>query len=132
MPAPVKLLFRAEALRPKLAAFHPPPIVIAGRTKFAGWTKLLASPNAAKMKESELLPDFIRDMFRVVLGFTGPADYTIKRESLVEVDGNYADAALGRFSTTNGSDRVFVAVEGKDPTHPLNRPFKNRPESAVD
>jgi SAM-dependent methyltransferase len=136
MPAPVKPLFRPEALRPKLAAFTPPPAVVAGRAKLAGWVKLLASAKAAKMKETELLPDFIRDVFGNTLGFTGPAegaaDYTIKRESLVEVDGKYADAALGRFSTADGSARVFVAVEGKGPTDPLDRPFKNRPKSAVD
>src|SRR5262249_10454082 len=39
---------------------------------------------------------------------------------------------LGQFTTANGSDRVFVAVEGKGPTDPLDRPFKNRPKSAVD
>src|SRR5215210_2723744 len=100
MPALVKPLFRPEALRPKPAAFHPPPAAT-GRAKLAGWVKLLASPKAAKMKETELLPDFIRDVFGDTLGFTGPAagasGYTIKRESLVEVDGKYADAALGRF-----------------------------------
>src|SRR5262245_46016516 len=136
MPALVKPLFRPEALRPKLTAFHPPASAAAGRAKLAGWVKLLASPKAAKMKETELLPDFIRDVFGSTLGFSGPAegaaDYTIKRESLVEVDGKYADAALGRFSTANGSDRVFVAVEGKGPTDPLDRPFKNRPKSAVE
>src|SRR5829696_9824113 len=130
MPTPVKPLFRPEALRPKLAAFTPPPVAVAGRVK------LLASPKAAKMKETELLPDFIRDVFGGILGYTGPAegaaDYTIKRESLVEVDGKFADAALGRFSTAGGSARVFVAVEGKGPTDPLDRPFKNRPKSAVD
>lgn len=136
MPAPVKLLFRPEALRPKLAAFTPPPATVAGRAKLAGWMKLLASPKAANLKETELLPDFIGKVFGDVLGYAGPADgaadYTIKRKSLVQVDGKYADAALGRFSTANGSERVFVAVEGKGPTDPLDRPFKNRPKSAVD
>src|SRR5215218_6569255 len=110
MTSLVKPLFRPEALRPKLTAFTPPPAAFAGRAKLAGWVKLLASPKAAKMKETELLPDFIGKMFGDVLGYSGPADgatdYTIKRESLVEVDGKYADAALGRFSTADGSARV--------------------------
>ena len=73
MPALVKPLFRPEALRPKLAVFHPPPAAITGREKLPGWLKLLASPRAAKMKESELLPDFVGTMFGEVLGYIGPA-----------------------------------------------------------
>src|SRR5215218_2718997 len=119
MTSLVKPLFRPEALRPKLAAFTPSPAAVAGRAKLTGWVKLLASPKAAKMKETELLPDFIRDVFGNTLGYTGPADgaadYTIKRESLVEVDGKFADAALGRFSTADRPARVFAAVEGKGP-----------------
>src|SRR5262249_51836012 len=114
----------------------PPSAAEDGRTKLAGWVKLLALPKAARMKETELLPDFIRDVFGAALGYSGPADgavdYTIKRESLVEVDGKYADAALGQFSTANHSDRVLVAVEGKGPTDPLDRPFRNRPKSAAE
>ncbi len=136
MPALVKPLFRPEALRPKLAAFQPAPASTAGRGKLANWVKLLASAKAAKMKETELLADFIRDVFGETLGYTGPAggsaDYTLKRESLVEVDGKFADAALGRFSTADGPSRVAVVIEGKGPTDPLDRPFKNRRKSAVD
>ena len=73
MPALVKPLFRPEALRPKLAAFHPPPTAVAGRGKLAGWVKLLASARAAKMKETELLPDFIGNVFGDLLGYIGPA-----------------------------------------------------------
>jgi hypothetical protein len=39
------------------------------------------------MKETELLGDFIRDVFGDLLGYAGPASgsavYTLKRESLV-------------------------------------------------
>ena len=71
MPALVKPLFRPEALRPKLAAFHPPPAAVAGRGKLAGWVKLLASAKAAKLKESELLPHFIGNVLGDLLGFIG-------------------------------------------------------------
>ncbi|HEX3151643.1 MAG TPA: N-6 DNA methylase [Gemmataceae bacterium] len=136
MSSLVKPLFRPEALRPKLAAFTPTPAAVAGRAKLAGWVKLLESPAAAKMKETELLGDFIRDVFGETLGYSGPASgsavYNLKRESLVEVDGKFADAALGRFSTADGSSLFRVAVEGKGPADPLVIPFKNRKKSAVD
>ncbi len=86
------------------------------------------------MKETELLPDFLRDVFGALLGYTGPADggdlYTLKREALVQVDGKYADAALGRFGA--GASAVLVAVEGKGPRDPLDRPFGGRKRSAVE
>jgi type I restriction-modification system DNA methylase subunit len=136
MPAIIKPLFRPEALRPKLAAFQPAPASTAGRGKLADWVRLLASPKAAKMKETELLPEFIGDLFGGLLEYKGPAgrsaDYTLKREPVVEVDGKFADAALGRFSTADGPSHVAVVVEGKGPTDPLDRPFKNRRKSAVD
>jgi hypothetical protein len=90
-------------------------------------------------QQSERQPrpgDFIRDVFGETLGYIGPpggsTEYTIKRESLVEVDGKIADAALGRFSTAYGSALVRVAIEGKGPADRLDLPFKNRRRSAVD
>ena len=128
-----KPLFRPEALRPRLAGFHMPAAAVAARPKLAHWAKLLGSKQADGMKETELLPDFIRDVFGAVLGYTGPADggdtYTLKREALVQVDGKYADAALGRFGP--GASAFVVAVEGKGPKDPLDRPFAGRKLSAV-
>ena len=58
------------------------------------------------MKKTELLADFLRDVFGDLLGYVGPASglpvYTLKRESLVQVDGKFADAALGRFTQADG------------------------------
>jgi hypothetical protein len=45
------------------------------------------------------------------------------------VDGKFADAVLGDF---NGASRYIVAVEGKGPRDPLDRPFAGRRMSAVD
>jgi hypothetical protein len=96
---------------------------------------LLASGQADAMKETELLADFLHDIFSDLLGYTGPASglpvYTLKREALLEVDGKFADAALGRFPTAGGTAQ-FVAVEGKGPRDPLDRPFAGRRRSAVD
>ena len=51
----------------------------------------------------------------------GKGNYTLKRESLVEVAGEVADAALGKFSTANGSALFRVSVEQAllyaDPSH---------------
>lgn len=41
----------------------------------------------------------------------------------------FADAVLGEFRT--GTERFVVALEGKGPTDPLDRPYKNRRMSAV-
>ena len=83
--------------------------------------------------EEQLLPDFLTDYFVSLLGYTGPAGggerYTLSRERHVPVDGEYADAVLGEF---NGESRFIVAVEGKGPRDPLDRPFAGRRMSAVD
>ena len=50
--------------------------------------------------------------------------YTISREKHVEVDGKFADAVLGDFR--RASTRFVVAVEGKGPRDPLDRPFAGR------
>ena len=47
----------------------------------------------------------------------------------VQVDGKFADAVLGEF---NGTPRYVVALEGKGPKDPLDRPFAGRRMSAVD
>jgi hypothetical protein len=46
------------------------------------------------------------------------------------VDGKFADAVLGEL--TPGQGRFIVAVEGKGPKDPLDRPFSGRRMSAVD
>ena len=65
------------------------------------WADRISSGQADKLKETELLPIFLTDIFVNLLGYTGPVGagdtYTISRENLVEVDGQYADAVLGRF-----------------------------------
>ncbi|MSU80236.1 MAG: class I SAM-dependent DNA methyltransferase [Gemmataceae bacterium] len=136
MPADAKPLFRSDALRPKLSAFTPSAAVAAARTKLGHWTDLLSSKAAEKMKETELLADFLRDIFGDLLGYTGPASgaatYTLKRESLVQVDGKFADAALGRFTLADASSDFVVVIEGKGPRDPLDRPFGSRKRSAVE
>jgi hypothetical protein len=136
MPAVAKPLFRPEALRPKLSAFSVPAAVVAARSKLGNWTKLLATKQAETMKETELLGEFITDVFGQLLGYTGPAGgtarYTLKREATVQVDGKFADAALGGFSTADRDAEVVAVLEGKGPRDPLDRPFGSRKLSAVD
>lgn len=132
MPADVKPLFRPDALRPKLAEFTVPSAAVSARPKLAAWVKLLASDAGKKQKETELLPNFITDVFETLLGYipVPHSPYTIKRESLIEVDGKRADAALGRFG--GEKDEFVVMVEGKGPKDPLDIPFAGRKLSAVD
>jgi hypothetical protein len=56
--------------------------------------------------------------------------YTFSREKHVEVDGKFADAVLGELGPDE--TRFIVAVEGKGPKDPLDRPFAGRKMSAVD
>ncbi len=102
--------------------------------KLRHWAELIGSKKAAVLKEQELLPGFLTDFFVDVLGYTEPASpgevYTLKRQKHVAADGTFADAALGTFGIDD--DRVVVAVEGKGPKDPLERPYGGRRLSAVD
>ena len=86
------------------------------------------------LKETDLLPDFLTDIFVNLLGYTRPAQspdcHTLSRETHVVVDGQQVDAVLGRFRP-DGEEYV-VAVEGKDTRDPLEIPFGGRRMSAVD
>lgn len=133
MPVEAKPLFRPDVLRPHLQAFKLPENLDATRETFGRWAKLLASRKADKLKEKELLPVFLSEIFGQALGYSGPADdserYTMSLEQHVQVAGEYADAALGIFGPDQ--KRFIVAVEGKGPTDPLDRPYSGRRISAV-
>src|SRR5882724_7405116 len=123
MPADAKPLFRRDALRTKLAAFTLPPTASAARPKLGHWADFLASKAADRMKETELLGEFIRDVFGDLLGYIGPSSnapiYTLKREPIVQVDGKFADAALGRFTLADAHADFVAVIEGKGPSDPL-------------
>src|SRR5262245_26650421 len=95
---------------------------------------MIASGEADRFNEQEILADFLGDLFRGLLGDAGPVDgaerYTFAREKHVQVDGKFADAVLGDFRP--GHNRIVAAVEGKGPKDPLERPFAGRKMSAVD
>ncbi|HVC94218.1 MAG TPA: hypothetical protein VND64_11035, partial [Pirellulales bacterium] len=134
MPVEAKPLFRPDVLRAHLAAFELPSRVVEHREQLSRWADLLASGRASQFKEQELLADFLTDFFAGLLGYTRPADgaggFTFSREKHVEVDGKFADAVLGRFGGV--PDEFIVALEGKGPKDPLDRPFAGRRMSAVD
>lgn len=134
MPVEAKPLFRPDVLRPHIAGFPLPASVASARPLLEKWAGLLHSPQADVLKEQELLPDFLTDVFCGILGYTRAVDdrdrYTFSREKYVEVDGKFADAVLGELSPERG--RFIVAVEGKGPKDPLDRPFAGRKMSAVD
>lgn len=135
MPVEAKPLFRPDVLRPPLRAFQWPPQNLPEiKSKLGKWAELFASRRADKFKEKELLPDFLTDVFCDVLGYQRPADnaerYTFSREKHVQVDGKFADAVLGQFRP--GQNEYTVALEGKGPLDPLDRPHAGRKMSAVD
>jgi hypothetical protein len=134
MPDIEKPLFRPDAVRPKLAGFKVPPAADAHRARLDNWAKKLRGGKLDKLNETQLLPDFITDVFADVLGYVGPAGekdtYTLRRETPILVDGKRADAGLGRFVGDEGN---YVAVlEGKGPRDPLDRPSAGRKRSAVE
>ena len=129
-----KPLFHPEVLRQQVRSFNLPEQTAAWQPKLLHWAGLIASGRADEFKETALLPDFLTDIFCGLLGYTGPAEaadtYTLSRERHVEVDGEFADAALGRFQKATAQ---FIAVlEGKGTRDPLDRPFAGRRMSAVD
>ncbi|HWA96943.1 MAG TPA: N-6 DNA methylase [Pirellulales bacterium] len=129
MPVEAKPLFRPDVLRSHLAAFQPPNV---DRSKLAHWAGEVSSGRLDRFGEQEILPHFLADVFIDVLGYRGPAGhdrYTIAFEHHVEADGEFADAVLGDF---NGHRRYVVALEGKGPRDPLERPYAGRRLSAVD
>ena len=118
-----KPLFHPEVLRQQVRSFNLPDQTAAWQPKLQHWADLITSGRADQFKESELLPDFLTDIFCGLLGYLGPlgpADlhhshnprpshlsntvpaepagtYTLSRERHVQVDGEFADAVLGRF-----------------------------------
>ena len=135
MPVEAKPLFRPDVLQPYLRAFAWPPANLTDiKAKLRKWADLFQSRRGDKFNEKELLPDFLTDVFCDVLGYTRPADnaerYTFSREKYVEVDGKVADAVMGQFKAT-GNEYV-IALEGKGPLDPLDRPHAGRKMSAVD
>lgn len=134
MASELKPLFTPEIVRQRLLLFPLPDAVEAARPRLQHWAELIASGKADAIKETALLPEFLTDIFGAVLGYTGPAgsgdSYTLSRETHVEVDGQFADAVLGRFSA--GKKSFVVAVEGKGTRDPLDRPFAGRRMSTVD
>lgn len=127
-----KPLFRPELIYQHLKTFSLTTKEIEAWSKLQAWAEKLSSGSLDQDKETELLPEFLTDIFISVLGYVGrPADhYTLRREALVEVDGKFADAALGQFSAQ--AKRFVVVLEGKGPRDPLDRPFAGRKRSAVD
>jgi hypothetical protein len=134
MAVETKPLFNPELVRQHVHAFTLPQAAAVAQARLAHWAELIASGKADTFKETALLPEFLTDIFGSLLGYTGPAaaggSFTMLRETHVEVDGQFADAALGRFTTE--SKQFIVAVEGKGTRDPLERPFAGRRMSAVD
>ena len=74
MPVDAKPLFRPEVLRPRLAAFPLPPTVKIASERLDRWGEMLASGRADQFKESELLPEFLTDIFGGLLGYISAVD----------------------------------------------------------
>jgi len=131
-----KPLFHPEVLRQQVRAFNPPAQMSAWQPKLQHWADLIASGRADEFKESELLPDFLTDVFYGLLGYTGPAEgagsYTLSRERHVEVDGEFADAVLGRFGRDKHESSICRHPSGGAPSPPLEeRAGERRPHSAA-
>jgi hypothetical protein len=129
-----KPLFHLEVIRQHVRSFKLPEQVEDLKPSLQHWADLIASGRADDFKETDLLPDFLTDIFCNLLGYTrpaGPADtFTLSRETHVEVDGQFADAVLGRFE--KDKQQFLVALEGKGSRAPLDRSFAGRRMSAVD
>ena len=139
MSIEVRPLFRLEVVRPQIRAAELPPLAGDVLARLQNWSELINSGKIDRQKETQILPDFLTDLFGGVLGYTLPAAatdgrYTLQRESFITPGTEYADAALGRFQTdkAGGEDQTIAVVEGKGPKDPLDRPYGGRRLSAVD
>ena len=134
MPVEAKPLFRPDVIARHTRAFSLPDRVEALAGKLRNWKALIQGSQFTSFREQELLPDFLSDIFGSLLGYSGPASggarYTLSREKHVEVEGEFVDAVLGEFG--GAIDRPVVAVEGKGPRDPLERPHGGRRLSAVE
>ena len=65
MPADTKPLFRPEAVRPKVRQFLMPTAALDGRARVVEWAQKLAGKKL-KEKETELLPNFLTDVFECI------------------------------------------------------------------
>lgn len=134
MPIDAKPLFRPDVLRPALATFQLPKPFEMLCAPLRRWAQVLSSAEGDVLNEKEILPDFLTDVFCGVLGYSrivdSPERFTFSREKHVKIDGKYADAVLGDFEKKQ--ERFVVAVEGKGPKDPLERPYGSRKMSAVD
>lgn len=113
MPVEAKPLFRPDVVRAKLAGFALPTALASSRPKDEG--------NRAARR---LHPRCVRRPARLGRPASGAPVYTLKRESLVQVDGKFADAALGRFTMADGQADFVVIIEGKGPRDPLDRALR--------
>ncbi|MDZ4683791.1 MAG: N-6 DNA methylase [Planctomycetaceae bacterium] len=134
MPVEAKPLFRPDVLRPLLVHFPWPANIAESRAKLHKWAEMFTGGHADKFKEKEILPDFLTDVFCGLLGYTRPTDnpkrFSISREKHVQVDGKFADAVLGILRPDH--EEFIVALEGKGPNDPLDRPHAGRKHSAVE
>jgi hypothetical protein len=134
MPIEAKPLFRPDVLSTYLRTFQAPEErARTAHDRLGRWAEMIGSGRIDGFKEREVLPDFLSDIFCGVLGYAGPADspaYTFSREKHVEVEGEFADAVLGRFGVDKS--RFVAAIEGKSSKDPLERPYGGRRLSAVE
>lgn len=84
MPVDRKPLFRAEIFAPRAAALPLGEAAEPAREILRRWARLLASARAEELTESELLPDYLTDVFYGFLGYGGPTPtgerYTLSRD----------------------------------------------------
>jgi hypothetical protein len=66
-------LFHPEVMRQQVRVFHLPEGVAEWQPKLQRWAELIGSGRADGFKETELLPEFLSDIFCGLLGYTGPA-----------------------------------------------------------
>ena len=81
---------------------------------------MLATGRADDFKEQELLPDFLTDIFRGVLGYSRAVDtkdrYTLSARSTFRLTESMRMPSSARFRP--GHERFVVAVEGKGAERP--------------
>jgi hypothetical protein len=129
-----KPLFHPEVLRQQVRSFQLPERVAAFQPKLQHWAELDRLRSRRRFQGNQP-PAGLHHRLLLHPPRLHPArrrgdSFTLSREQHVEVDGEKADAVLGRFQPDR--QQFIVALEGKGTRDPLDRPFAGRRMSAVD
>ncbi len=115
-----KPLFHPEVMRQQVRAFDLPETVVAWQSRLRHWADFIASGRADELKETELLPEFLSDIFCGLLGYTSPAEAATMRGSPTSGARTFSSA----FAAAPPPTEIALIWETAPPRMPIPEPDK--------